>query len=128
MMDATRLIAATRYALAHAGDAQAVVAEAWQAQALVEAVGGRLFAGGDSGPRAGPSRAARLTGVRDPRTALRALLETLTEAGTALVEVARSTEEVPLYWQCVEAADATGDAADQVRVILTRYEAIPEPP
>lgn len=127
-MDATRLIAATRHALAHAVDAQTIVAEAWQAQALVAAVGERLATNGDHPSRVGSVRAARLTVVRDPGLALRELLEISTEARAALVAIARSTEEVPLYWQCVEAADAVGDAADQVRPLLTRYETPPEPP
>lgn len=125
-MDAVRLIAATRYAVAHAGDAEAVVAEAWQAQALVEAVGSRLTAGGEQRVRAGPARAAVLTGVRDPRAALRGLLEILAEVGAALVAVARVTEEVPVYWQSVEAADAADEAADRVRALLTRYETGPD--
>jgi hypothetical protein len=129
-MDAARLIATTRHALAHARDAEAVIAEAWQAHALVEVVGGRLTSGGGgNGPRAGPVRvglvrAGRLTCVRDPVSVLRGLLEILAEVATALVEVARSTEEVPLYWRCVEAADAADDATDQVRLMLTHYEAI----
>ncbi len=127
-MDATRLIAATRHALTHAGTAQAIVAEAWQAQALVEAVGERLADTGKPPLRAGRARAAHLTDVRDPALALRELLEISGEARAALVAVARSTEEVALYWQCVEAADAVGDSADQVRLLLTRYETTPEPP
>jgi Family of unknown function (DUF6099) len=127
-VDATRLIAETRQALRRASDARAVVVEAWQAHALVEAVGGKLAADGRLGPLVGPSRAARLTGVREPAAALRELLATLTDAVATLVEWARSTEEVLLYWQCVEAGDATSDAADQVRRILERYEALAEPP
>lgn len=124
-MDAIRLIAATRQAVAHAGDEQALVAEAWQAQALVEAVGSRLAAGGGSAVRAGPARAAVLTGVRDPGRALRALLEILAEVVAALVAVARATEEVSVYWQSVEAADAAAEAADGVRALLARYDAGP---
>ena len=126
-MDACRLIAATRGALAHARDAEAVVAEAWQAKALVEAVGSRLEVGGEPGVRAGLVRAARLTGVRRPREALRELLEILTEVVAALVMIARSAD-ICLYWQCVEAVDAVDEATDQVRALLAGYGPEPEPP
>jgi Family of unknown function (DUF6099) len=124
-MDAIRLIAATRQAVAHAGDPQELVAEAWQAQVLVEAVGGRLAAGRGPEVRAGPARAAVLTGVRDPVRALRALLEILAEVVAALVAVARAAEEVSVYWQAVEAADAAVEAVDGVRALLARYGAEP---
>lgn len=39
-MDAMRLIGVTRHALAKAGSVHDIVAEAWQVQALAEAVGG----------------------------------------------------------------------------------------
>lgn len=128
MMDAARLVKAIRHALAQAGDAEAIVAEAWQARALVEAVGDRLDERSAQGVRAacdvpaGPIRAARLTGVRDPPRVLRALLETLAEVVAALVEVAGSTDEMGLYWRCLEAADAAHDAADRVRALIGRYE------
>lgn len=41
-MEAERLIAAGRQALAESGTAQDIVAEAWQAQALAQAIGSHL--------------------------------------------------------------------------------------
>ncbi|MBW1595608.1 DUF6099 family protein [Streptomyces sp. JJ38] len=130
-MDAVRLIGISRSALARCGDGAQIVAEAWQAQALAQAVG-RLLA--DSGPpqarpaadalaRAGVRlrslpggaaevRAVRLTGVREPHHALEELAGFLAELCTALVEVAAGAEEESLYWHCLEALDAAGEAAD----------------
>lgn len=41
-MDAVRIIAASRRGLAEANTVQGVIAEAWQAQALAEAIGSHL--------------------------------------------------------------------------------------
>ncbi len=129
-MDAIRLITAVREALARAANAEAVLAEAWQVRALVEAVaerlGGAAAEGAGRPPPAGRARAAELTGVRDPARALRELLEISTQVRGALVALARATEEVTLYWQCMEAADSVGDAADRIRPLLVRYPAATE--
>ncbi|WP_252395529.1 DUF6099 family protein [Streptantibioticus parmotrematis] len=129
-MDALRLITVTRHALARARDAQEVIAEAWQAQALVEAVGAHLAVTGDAPPRmrGGPARAAALTGVREPSAALRALLALAADVVVALVAVACATEEENVYWQCIEAMDAVDEARDRVRDLLTRYASGPPPP
>ncbi|WP_309055927.1 DUF6099 family protein, partial [Streptomyces sp.] len=99
-MDAERLIAAGRQALAASGTAQDIVAEAWQAQALAQAIGSHLALVGPMELRgearglsetgeypawgaAGP-RAAQLTEVIDPQPALTALGDLLEEVGIAL--------------------------------------------
>ncbi|MEU1625909.1 DUF6099 family protein [Streptomyces sp. NPDC020096] len=146
-MDAARLIAATRHALAQATEVAAVIAEAWQAQALAQAIGGFLAVRGDPasrdaaralclagdrardaaqppGARANAVRAAGLTGVRDPTAALRLLLAILAETGAALAAIACATEDERVYWQCIDALDATDDSKDRVRALLRRYEAL----
>jgi hypothetical protein len=45
-MDAVRLISASRCALIGSGDAPGIMAEAWQAQALAQAIGSRLAVSG----------------------------------------------------------------------------------
>ncbi|MCQ4045876.1 DUF6099 family protein [Streptantibioticus rubrisoli] len=151
-MDATRLITATRQALAQAADVATAIAEAWQAQALAQAIGGCLAARGDAGLRdtaralflaggrtrdaAQPPgarspviRAARLTGVRDPTAALRQLLALLAETGAALATLACTTEDEREYWQCVDALDATDETRDRVRALLRQCGAArPESP
>ncbi|MET8180347.1 DUF6099 family protein [Streptomyces sp. NPDC005336] len=147
-MDAMRLIGVTRHALAKAGSVHDIVAEAWQVQALAEAVGGYFVVSGPAAARAearglceaggrargalfhpalhhptlhsggGGLRAAQLSEVRDPREVLLALGDLLAEAGFALVGVASSTEEEALYWQCVEAIDAADEARDRVHGML----------
>lgn len=142
-MDAERLIAVARRALAECGVALEVVAEAWQVQILAQAIGGRLAAcgpqelrgearglsetggrgGGPVDPRplhSGTLRAAQLTGVADPRRALTALAVLLGEVGIALVGVACATDEEGLYWQCIEAIDAVDESTDRVRAMLRR--------
>ncbi|MGD9483843.1 DUF6099 family protein [Streptomyces sp. TRM70308] len=137
-MDAVRLISANRAALARCGDGAQIVAEAWQAQALAQAVGGLLArcgppqarveatalrAAGVRGARvagAAEVRAARLTAVREPRRALRELAELLGELATTLIEVAAHTEEESLYWHCLDALDATGDVATRATALLHR--------
>ncbi|MFF7851125.1 DUF6099 family protein [Streptomyces sp. NPDC007910] len=136
-MEAERLIALGRHALAESGTAQDIVAEAWQAQALAQAIGSRLALCGPQELRgearglgetgeypavwgaAGP-RAARLTEVADPHRTLTALGELLGEVGIALVGVACATDEEGLYWQCMEAIDATDESSDRVRGMLRR--------
>src|SRR5262245_12570638 len=115
-MDAMRLIGVTRHALAQAGTVHDIVAEAWQVQALAEAVGGHRAVYGPAAARAearglheaggrargalfhpvlhhpalhnGGVRAAQLSEVRDARGVLFALGDLLAEAGFALVGVA----------------------------------------
>ncbi|GGO91159.1 DUF6099 family protein [Wenjunlia tyrosinilytica] len=140
-MDALRLVEAGRHALAQARGVQDVVAEAWQAQALVEAVGSHLavhgrigtqaaaFALSEAGSKAcgslhhpgtgvGRVRALGLTGVKDPPAVLRALRALLDEAGVALVGVACSVEDEPVYWQCIDAVDAADDSKDRLADLL----------
>ncbi|MGW7366556.1 DUF6099 family protein [Streptomyces sp. NPDC054841] len=142
-MDAERLIAVGRRALAECRAALDVVAEAWQAQALAQAVGSLLAArgpqelrgearglseaGGRSGAmvdpqvlRTGCLRASQLSEVADPRRALTALSTLLGEVGMALVGVACATDEEGLYWQCIEAIDAADESSDRVRAMLRR--------
>ncbi|MDF3290049.1 DUF6099 family protein [Streptomyces silvisoli] len=151
-MDATRLIVANRQALAQATDVAAVIAEVWQAQALAQAVGACLAARGDpalrdaaralclaggrardtaqsQGARSPVIRAARLTGVRDPAAVLRRLLALLAETGAAVATLACTTEDERVYWQCIDALDATDETKDRVRALLRQYGARrPEPP
>ncbi|MEU8705547.1 DUF6099 family protein [Streptomyces sp. NPDC048565] len=140
-MEAERLIAAGRSALAGSTGAPAVMAEAWQAQALARAVGGQLARSGPPELRtearglsetcalgsavldhplvpAGGARASQLTEVEHVPRALAALLLLLGEAGIALVGVACGTEEEGLYWQCIEAIDAVDESVDRVQGML----------
>lgn len=148
-MEALRLIEATRTALAQCVTPHGVAAEAWQAQALAEAVGGHLALGGphavraearglcESGARAcralhapgrcaGTIRAARLTTMHDVRGALTELAALLAEVGTALFGAAVAAREEALYWQCVEAIDAADESGDRAAALLRRL-AVPEP-
>jgi hypothetical protein len=148
-MEAARLIVATRHALDRARDVRDLIAEAWQAQALAEAVGGHLALHGDpalrpaalslceaggracgtlqlpDGARAAPVRAARLSGVRDPRAVLRGLLAILGEVVVALVAAVCATEDEELYWQCIDAVDAADESKDRVRALLGAVESSP---
>ncbi|MEW1889605.1 DUF6099 family protein [Streptomyces sp. NPDC048567] len=140
-MEAERLVAVIRQALAQSRGTPDIIAEAWQAQALAQAVGSRLAAAGpkelraeagalsetggrSSGAldhpaaRAGVARAARLTEVADPRAALTGLAALLGEVGMALVGVACETDEQSLYWQCMEAIDAADESTDRVHSML----------
>ncbi|MFF4248848.1 DUF6099 family protein [Streptomyces sp. NPDC001822] len=142
-MDAERLIEAGRRALADSTDVPAVMAEAWQAQALARAVGGHLARCGpaevrteagelsDTGAPAGPVsdhpvvaaggvRGAHLTEVADVAGTLAALAHYLGEVGIALVGVACGTDEEGLYWQCIEAIDAADESVDRVHGMLRR--------
>ncbi|MDN3292560.1 DUF6099 family protein [Streptomyces ficellus] len=142
-MDAERLIAAGRRALAESRVALDIVTEAWQAQALAQAIGNQLALTGplelrgearglsEIGGRGGPGpdhpalrpdglRAARLSDVADVRRTLLGLGALLGEVGIALVGVACATDEEGLYWQCIEAIDAADESSDRVRVMLRR--------
>ncbi|MER7760200.1 DUF6099 family protein [Streptomyces sp. NPDC097619] len=149
-MEAVRLIAAGRHALAQSRAALDIVVEAWQAQALAQAIGGWLAvtgppelrgearglgeAGGrgcgvldrpalvGADHRGGDAvpRAAQLTAVSDIRQALLGLGALLGEVGISLVGVACATDEEGLYWQCIEAIDAADESSDRVRGILRR--------
>ncbi|MFD6248588.1 DUF6099 family protein [Streptomyces roseolus] len=137
-MEAERLVQAGLHALGESRTAHDIVAEAWQARALAQAMGSHLAlcgplelrgearglseageypAWGATGPRA-----ARLTEVGDPRSALTALGELLGEVGIALVGVASVTDDEGLYWQCMEAIDAADEAGDRVRGMLRRLD------
>ncbi|MER7397527.1 DUF6099 family protein [Streptomyces sp. NPDC000151] len=140
-MDAVRIIAASRHGLAQARTVQDIVIEAWQAQALAEAVGSLLAisgpfevrakarrlgeAGGRSGaavlcpvPRSYGPRAAQLSEVRDSKLALTDLCGLLAEVCEALVSVVCAAEEDGLYWTCVEAMDAADESRDRAAAIL----------
>ncbi|GAA2499395.1 hypothetical protein GCM10010406_39920 [Streptomyces thermolineatus] len=144
-MDATALVEAARHALAHARGAGDVAEEAWQAQALAEAVGGHLSLYGPAelkdaalslgetagracaglhrhhaGARGGPVRAARLSRMRDPVGALRALDALLAEAGAALLAVACALEDEQAHAGCVDAVDAVSESREEVARLLGR--------
>ncbi|MFJ8661953.1 DUF6099 family protein [Streptomyces sp. NPDC093795] len=135
-MEAERLIALGRQALAESGTAQDIVVEAWQAQALAQAIGNHLALCGPQELRgearglsetgeyptwgAGGPRATQLSEVADPSGALTLLGELLGEVGIALVGVACATDEEGLYWQCIEAIDAADESSDRVRGMLRR--------
>ncbi|MFP1624806.1 DUF6099 family protein [Streptomyces sp. 5K101] len=151
-MDALRLIEISRHTLAESRSVPEIVAEAWQAQALAQAIGSRIAA---SGPaelrgearglgeiggrgcgvldhpmvRSGGVRAAQLTEVADPEAALTELNVLLGEVGIALVGVACATDDEGLYWQCIETIDAADESSDRVRGMLRRLaEHEPERP
>jgi hypothetical protein len=147
-MEAVRLIEETGQALARARTVPEAVAEVWQVQALVEAVGSHLAITGppavrteavllsEAGMRGCVSlrhdgqasegvRAARLTRMDDPHTTLTRLAALLQDSVTALVGVSVSAAEDGLYWQCIEAIDAADHSADRVAGIL-RGLALPE--
>ena len=142
-MDAVRLIVASRRALAGSGEDHEIMVEAWQAQALAQAVGSRLavsgppelrgealglteLAGRGCGvldtPRLGGGtlRAARLTELGDARQALLGLGGLLSEVGIALVGIASAADDEATYWQCMEAIDAADESRDRVLEMLSR--------
>ncbi|MFV2120397.1 DUF6099 family protein [Streptomyces sp. Act-28] len=141
-MDAERLISISRSDLAESRAVPDIMASAWQAQCLAQAIGdhlalfgprelrGEARGLGETGARggAGPDHPARRTGatasrlseVLDLRGTLVALGALLGEVGMALVGVACATGEESLYWQCVEAIDAADEAGDRVRDMLRR--------
>lgn len=152
-MDAVRLIATSRRALAASGDASRTLTEVWQAQALAQAIGSRLAVSGPPELRGealgltelagrgcgvldtpgldpGDLLAARLTELDDARQTLLRLGVLLGEAGIALVGVASTADDEATYWQCMEAIDAADESRDRVREMLRRLaareEALPE--
>ncbi|MFI6346013.1 DUF6099 family protein [Streptomyces sp. NPDC050560] len=142
-MDAVRLIETCRGALAQSGEVTDTLKEAWQAQALTQAIGSRLTTGGprelrgdalalgEAGTRgctalgvpafgAEGIRAARLTTIGDPKRSLFDLGTMLAEVGMALVGIASSADEDAIYWQCMEAIDAADESRDRVVAMLRR--------
>ncbi|MEV8567576.1 DUF6099 family protein [Streptomyces sp. NPDC051322] len=145
-MDGVRLVAISRDALARSLPELGTMVEAWQAQALAQAVGGHLAlrgppelraearALGEAGgrgcgafelpmPHGGRIRAAQLTEVADVHAVLTELGVLLGEVGIALVGVACGTDDEGVYWQCIEAMDAADESGDRVRGMLRRLEA-----
>ncbi|MCX4437190.1 MULTISPECIES: DUF6099 family protein [Streptomyces] len=145
-MDAVRLIGASRRALAGSGDTIEVVAEAWQAQALAQAIGSRFavsgppelrgealglteLAGRGCGvldappPDMADLRAAQLTELGDARESLLCLGGLLGEVGIALVGIACAADDQGTYWQCMEAIDAADESRDRVLEMLRRLAA-----
>ncbi|MGW1375793.1 DUF6099 family protein [Streptomyces sp. NPDC002446] len=144
-MDAVRIIAAARRGLAEATTVQDVIVEAWQAQALAEAIGSHLaifgpyevrsraqglgdaggrFSGGPlrSASATGGLRAVQLTEVRDVRAALTSLSRLLREVCETLVGVVLLADEEGMYWTCVEAMDTVDESRDRVAGILEKLE------
>lgn len=142
-MDAVRLIVTSRRALAGGGDAPEIMAEAWQAHALAQAIGSRLavsgppelrgealglteLAGRGCGVLDTPPvdvtalRAAQLTDLGDARESLLDLGALLAEVGIALVAVASAADSESTYWQCMEAIDAADESRDRVQEMLRR--------
>ncbi|MFF1451110.1 DUF6099 family protein [Streptomyces sp. NPDC058274] len=145
-MDAVRLIAASRRALARSGEIPETMTEVWQAQALAQAIGSRLavsgppelrgealglteLAGRGCGVLDVPSidvadlRAAQLTDLGDARRTLLDLGGLLGEVGIALVGVACAADDESTYWQCMEAIDAADESRDRVLEMLRRLAA-----
>ncbi|MFE7115861.1 DUF6099 family protein [Streptomyces sp. NPDC057654] len=143
-MEAMRLIGATRHALAGASGVRDIVTEAWQVQALAQAMGSHLAITGpveiraeacglsEAGGRAcgslrqsvlrdGGVRATQLSEMRDPRRALLGLGGLLGDVGIALVTVASASDEDGVYWQCIEAIDAADESSDRVLGLLRRF-------
>ncbi|MGW3661612.1 DUF6099 family protein [Streptomyces sp. NPDC005141] len=142
-MEAVRLIVASRRALAESGDAPEVMAEAWQAHSLAQAIGSRLavsgppelrgealglteLAGRGCGVLGNPAlgldalRAAQLTELGDARECLLCLGGLLGEVGIALVGIACAADDEGTYWQCMEAIDAADESRDRVLEMLRR--------
>ncbi|MDQ0949016.1 hypothetical protein QFZ24_002939 [Streptomyces phaeochromogenes] len=145
-MDAVRLIGASRCALMGSADAPGIMAEAWQAQALAQAIGSRLAVSGPPELRGealgltelagrgcgvldapvldvGRLRAAQLTELGDARLALLDLGGLLGEVGIALVGIACAANDEGTYWQCMEAIDAADESRDRVLEMLRRLAA-----
>lgn len=145
-MDAVRLIGASRRALSGSGETVEVIAEAWQAQALAQAIGSRFavsgppelrgealglteLAGRGCGVLNAPPldvadlRAAQLTELGDARESLLSLGGLLGEVGIALVGIACAADDQGTYWQCMEAIDAADESRDRVLEMLRRLAA-----
>jgi Family of unknown function (DUF6099) len=145
-MDAMRLIVTSRRALAGSEGEREILAEAWQAQALAQAIGSRLAVSGPPELRgealgltepAGRGcgvldvpllgmdalRAAQLTELGDARQALLGLGGLLGEVGIALVGIASAADDEATYWQCMEAIDAADESRDRVLEMLRRLAA-----
>ncbi|WP_405588994.1 DUF6099 family protein [Streptomyces sp. NBC_01190] len=131
-MDAARLVAEAERAMRGDPQPERVIAEAWQAYELTEAVG-RLLGDDRERPVAragpvpvvtavgtGPPRAVRLTGVRDAAGTLRALRTLLGEIGLSLVAITCAAEDEAAYSQCIEALDAVDEAKDRIRELAGR--------
>ncbi|MFF3743857.1 DUF6099 family protein [Streptomyces kronopolitis] len=144
-MDAVRIIETSRRGVAEANTVQGVIAEAWQAQALAEAIGSHLaifgpyevrsrarglgdaggrFSGGllCSASATGGPRAGQLSEVRDVKEALTGLCRLLREVCEALVAVVLLADEDGMYWTCVEAMDTVDESRDRVAGILEKLE------
>lgn len=144
-MDALRLIEISGRALRQSEEeteVARVVAEAWQIQALAQAIGSRIALGGPPDLRGeatalsetgggvaglpdhpavrGGPRAVQLTEVARPEAVLTALLGLLGDVGIALVQVACATDDEGLYWQCIETIDAADESSDRIRAMLRR--------
>ncbi|MDQ0955967.1 hypothetical protein QFZ24_009976 [Streptomyces phaeochromogenes] len=138
---AVRLIATSRHALATSTEAPTVMAEAWQAQALAQAIGNRLALSGPPELRAqalglselagqgctvlgtpplepGALRADQLAELDDPRETLYNLGYLLGEVGIGLVGVASAAGDEGTYWRCMEALDAADESRDRVLEML----------
>ncbi|GGZ82284.1 DUF6099 family protein [Streptomyces bluensis] len=142
-MDAMRLILASRRALVGSEEEREIMTEAWQAQALAQAVGSRLAVAGPPELRGealgltelagrgcgvlgapqlsvGALRASQLTELGDAHQALVTLGGLLGEVGIALVGIASAADDETTYWQCMEAIDAAEESRDRVREMLRR--------
>ncbi|MFI1733720.1 DUF6099 family protein [Streptomyces acidicola] len=142
-MDAMRLILASRRALVGSEEEREIMTEAWQAQALAQAIGSRLavsgppelrgealglteLAGRGCGVLGAPQlpvealRASQLTELGDAHQALVTLGGLLGEVGIALVGIASAADDETTYWQCMEAIDAAEESRDRVREMLRR--------
>ncbi|MFJ6937898.1 DUF6099 family protein [Streptomyces sp. NPDC101132] len=151
-MDAVRLIAAGRHALARSRTAGDTMAEALQAQALAQEIGSWLAVNGppelrtearglgdagrkgratierrapgpEPGGDTGPLRADQLSGMEDLRQVFLGLIALLDDTVRALTTVACAPENDHLYWHIVETIDTLDHSCDRVRVLLRRHAA-----
>ncbi|WP_181442430.1 DUF6099 family protein [Streptomyces tateyamensis] len=146
-MDALRLIKTSRHAIAEARTVPDVLAEAWQAATLTEALAGWLgdhqdgevaavaqllaaagaHAAGrleESAERPGraewctPGRAARLSEVGEPVAVLRELQQLVSDAAEALMVIAHDCGTSGLFWVATDGLDATQECRDLVSELL----------